>query len=43
MYLYKRINISKYSVKELSEKVIHDLELIYFYIEPMRNENVEIK
>lgn len=43
MYLYKRIDISKYSVKELSEKVIHDLELIYFYIEPMRNENVTIK
>ena len=37
MYLYKKIDISEYSVKELSEKVIHDLELIYFYIEPMRN------
>lgn len=41
MYLYKKIDISKYSVKELSEKVIHDLELIYFYIEPMRDKKCQ--
>ena len=43
MYLYKKIDISEYSVKELSEKVVHDLELIYFYIEHIRNKNVTIK
>ena len=43
MYLYKKLDVSKYSVKELSQKVIHDLELIYFYIEPMRNKYVTIK
>ena len=43
MYLYKKLDVSKYSVKELSQKVIHDLELIYFYIELMRNKYGTIK
>lgn len=36
MYLYKKLDVSNLSVKELSKKTIQDLELISFYIEPMR-------
>lgn len=43
MYLYKKLDVSNLSVEELSKKTIQDLELIYFYIEPMRNKYVKIK
>lgn len=36
MYLYKKIDISNLTVKELAEKAIKDLSLIYFYLKPMR-------
>ena len=36
MYLYKKIDISNLTVKELSEKAIKDLSLIYDYLKPMR-------
>ena len=36
MYLYKKINVSHLTIKELSEKVIQDLELIYFYLEQLK-------
>ena len=36
MYLYKKLDISNLTVKELAEKVVHDLELIYFYLEATR-------
>ena len=39
MYLYKKLDVSNLSVEELSKKTIQDLELIYFYIEPMRNKS----
>lgn len=36
MYLYKKLDVSNLSVEELSKKTIQDLELIYFYLKPMR-------
>ena len=36
MYLYKKLDISNLTVKELAKKVVHDLELIYFYLEARR-------
>lgn len=36
MYLYKKLDISNLTVKELSEKALKDLSLIYFYLKPMR-------
>lgn len=39
MYLYKKLDVSNLSVEELSKKTIQDLELIYFYIKPMRNKS----
>lgn len=36
MYLYKKIDISNLTVKELAEKAIKDLSLIYFYLKPMK-------
>ena len=36
MYLYKKLDISNLTVKELSEKVIVDLSLINFYLKTMR-------
>lgn len=36
MYLYKKLDVSELSVKELTEKAVLDLELIYFYLEPLR-------
>ncbi len=41
MYLYKKLNISDLTVKELAEKVVHDLELIYFYLEPIREKECQ--
>lgn len=41
MYLYKKTNISHLTIKELSKKVIQDLELIYFHIEPMRDKKCQ--
>lgn len=37
MYLYKKLDISKLSVRELIEKAVQDLDLIYFYIEAREN------
>lgn len=36
MYLYKKVNISHLTIKELSEKARQDLEMIYFYLEALR-------
>lgn len=41
MYLYKKLNISDLTVKELAKKVVHDLELIYFYLEPIRGKECQ--
>ncbi len=36
MYLYKKLDVSELSVKELTEKAVKDLELIHFYLKPLR-------
>ena len=41
MYLYKKLNISDLTVKELAKKVVHDLELIYFYLETIRGKECQ--
>lgn len=41
MYLYKKRDISDLTVKELAEKVVHDLELIHFYLEPIRGKECQ--
>lgn len=40
MYLYKKLDISELSVKDLVEKVVLDLELIYFYVKALEETNV---
>lgn len=41
MYLYKKLDISDLTAKELAEKVVHDIELIYFYLEPIRGKECQ--
>ena len=39
MYLYKKLDISELSIKDLVEKVMLDLELIYFYVKALEETN----
>lgn len=39
MYLYKKLDISELSVKDLVEKATLDLELIYFYVKTLEGTN----
>lgn len=41
MYLYKKLDISNLTLEQLAEKTIHDLELIYLYLEPIRGKQCQ--